>query len=308
MSATGPKPPPPPRSKKSRKPAPRPPSDRSNQLDPLGDPYGAAPSMASNPYGFDSYAPPKAKPPGGAYAPPPKPSGDPYGGAGGAYGGDSHRSGAPSTYDAPSYGLPSPTRSDLGPEEPVAPPPEPKKSLLEMEPETVIGETLSIEGKLRFERLLRLDGKFEGELISEGDLIVGPQGELVGDVKTMSDIVVFGKVIGNIAVDRVELCGSASIYGDITCKVLLMDPTVVLVGNLNINPFAPNKMAPDGSEVGGPKPEKAPEEPAAAADVEGAMFDDAPAAEPEKDAPAADAAEPPAAGRNAAMRDAYAPP
>ncbi|KAH8060313.1 hypothetical protein JL721_9069 [Aureococcus anophagefferens] len=117
-----------------------------------------------------------------------------------------------------------------------------------MEPETVIGETLSIEGKLRFERLLRLDGKFEGELISEGDLIVGPQGELVGDVKTMSDIVVFGKVIGNIAVDRVELCGSASIYGDITCKVLLMDPTVVLVGNLNINPFAPNKMAPDGSE------------------------------------------------------------
>ena len=88
MSATGPKPPPPPRSKKSRKPAPRPPSDRSNQLDPLGDPYGAAPSMASNPYGFDSYAPPKAKPPGGAGAPPPKPSGDPYGGAGGAYGGD----------------------------------------------------------------------------------------------------------------------------------------------------------------------------------------------------------------------------
>ena len=84
MSATGPKPPPPPRSKKSRKPAPRPPSDRSNQLDPLGDPYGAAPSMASNPYGFDSYAPPKAKPPGGAYAPPQKPSGDPYGGAGGA--------------------------------------------------------------------------------------------------------------------------------------------------------------------------------------------------------------------------------
>ncbi|KAH8047795.1 hypothetical protein JL721_12105 [Aureococcus anophagefferens] len=191
--------------------------------------------MASNPYGFDSYAPPKAKPPGGAAAA--KPSGDPTA-APAAPGGDSHR------------------------------------------------------------------GKFEGELISEGDLIVGPQGELVGDVKTMSDIVVFGKVIGNIAVDASSSGDSASIYGDITCKVLLMDPTVVLVGNLNINPFAPNKMAPDGSEVGGPKPEKAPEEPAAAADVEGAMFDDAPAAEPEEDAPAADAAEPPAAApaSNAAAR------
>ena len=62
MSASGPKPPPPPRSKKNRKPAPRPPSDRSNQLDPLADPYGnvgGSSSVASNPYGFDSYAPPK---------------------------------------------------------------------------------------------------------------------------------------------------------------------------------------------------------------------------------------------------------
>ena len=100
-----------------------------------------------------------------------------------------------------------------------------------------------------FERLLRLDGKFEGDLVSTGDLIVGPRGELVGDVRDMADLVVFGKVIGNINVDHLELCGAASIYGDVTCKTLLMDPTVVLVGTLNVNTFAPNLMDRHGDEV-----------------------------------------------------------
>ena len=124
-----------------------------------------------------------------------------------------------------------------------------KPHILESEPETVIGETLQIEGTLRFERLLRLDGKFEGDLVSTGDLIVGPRGELVGDVRDMADLVVFGKVIGNINVDHLELCGAASICMERDLQDLLMDPTVVLVGTLNVNPFAPNLMDRNGDEV-----------------------------------------------------------
>mmetsp|Transcript_23214 Transcript_23214/g.74591 ORF Transcript_23214/g.74591 Transcript_23214/m.74591 type:complete len:284 (+) Transcript_23214:1-852(+) len=123
-------------------------------------------------------------------------------------------------------------------------------SILDVEPETTIGETLQISGKLRFERLLRLEGKFEGELISTGgDLVVGPRGEVVGDVLKMNEVVVYGKVIGKLDVDRLELCGTASIYGDITCKTLHMDPTVVLVGRLNVNPYAPQLIRKDGSIV-----------------------------------------------------------
>lgn len=123
------------------------------------------------------------------------------------------------------------------------------KGVLDLEPETTIGQTVSIQGKLSFETLLRLDGKFEGELLSTGDLVVGPTGELVGDIKDMKEVVVFGKIIGSIFVERLELCGSASIYGNITCKVLHMDPTVVLVGRLNINPYAPQHITPDGKPV-----------------------------------------------------------
>ena len=125
----------------------------------------------------------------------------------------------------------------------------PGRSILDMEPETTIGETLVISGKLQFERLLRLEGKFEGDLVSHGDLILGPRGEVVGDVVGMNEVVVFGKVIGKINVEKLELCGSASIYGDITCKTLHMDPTVVLVGALNVNPYAPQLVNKDGSIV-----------------------------------------------------------
>lgn len=126
-------------------------------------------------------------------------------------------------------------------------PGEDKKSILDIEPETTIGATLVIKGKLSFERLLRLDGTFEGELVSEGDLIVGPRGEIRGDVTAMKELLVYGKVIGNISVDSLDLCGNASIYGNITCKTCRIDPTVVLVGRLNINPYAPQLMHPDGS-------------------------------------------------------------
>ena len=150
------------------------------------------------------------------------------------------------------------------------------KSLCEAEPETVIGETLQIEGKIRFERLLRLEGKFQGELLSRGDLVVGPRGEVVGDLMRMNEVVVHGKVIGNINVERLELCGSASIYGDITCKTLLMDPTVVLVGKLNVNPYAPQLLSKDGNIVVADEPQTTNNE-----NVEDAMLNDDPQTPPD---------------------------
>lgn len=43
-----------------------------------------------------------------------------------------------------------------------------------------------MKGELEFTRLLRVDGRFEGELITDkGSLVVGPKGEVVGDLKNM---------------------------------------------------------------------------------------------------------------------------
>lgn len=43
-----------------------------------------------------------------------------------------------------------------------------------------------MKGELEFTRLLRVDGRFEGDLITDkGSLVVGPKGEVVGDLKNM---------------------------------------------------------------------------------------------------------------------------
>ena len=234
MPATGasPAPPPPPRSKVKRK-APKPPVQQPFADDPYGQGIPGA-----NPYGFTSYDPDQAAPYEDAF------DEQPVGGSGFA----AVNAARQAVEDEAGALDEQPEEEDGEVEPPVEEAPQ-KPHILESEPETVIGETLQIEGTLRFERLLRLDGKFEGDLVSTGDLIVGPRGELVGDVRDMADLVVFGKVIGNINVDHLELCGAASIYGDVTCKTLLMDPTVVLVGTLNVNPFAPNLMDRHGDEV-----------------------------------------------------------
>jgi Polymer-forming cytoskeletal len=55
-------------------------------------------------------------------------------------------------------------------------------------PETTIGHQVSMTGELVFDKLLRIDGKFNGKLISKGDLIVGPTGVLTGNVLDMGEV------------------------------------------------------------------------------------------------------------------------
>ena len=66
--------------------------------------------------------------------------------------------------------------------------------------------------------LLRIDGRFEGELVSEGDLIIGPGGVLVGDIEGMGQVIIDGKVIGNMEVKKLDLRDKAAVHGNITCE------------------------------------------------------------------------------------------
>mmetsp|Transcript_14742 Transcript_14742/g.22227 ORF Transcript_14742/g.22227 Transcript_14742/m.22227 type:complete len:315 (-) Transcript_14742:152-1096(-) len=121
--------------------------------------------------------------------------------------------------------------------------------LLDSTPETTIGINVVVRGELEFESLLRIDGLFTGKLISKGDLIIGSQGKLVGNVTDMGSLLVDGKIVGNINVGRVCLRGQASVFGDITCKSIQVEPTVVMVGKVNIHSEAPQRIDSDGNVV-----------------------------------------------------------
>jgi len=132
---------------------------------------------------------------------------------------------------------PSPAYSDVG-DDPQHEP----KNILEEVPETTIGEQVRVTGELKFDKLLRIDGSFEGELKSEGDLIIGRSGTLIGNVENMGELIIDGKVKGNLSANKIELRAKAMVFGDIVCKSLTMDPTCVVVGNMNVHKDAPEPI------------------------------------------------------------------
>jgi cytoskeletal protein CcmA (bactofilin family) len=95
----------------------------------------------------------------------------------------------------------------------------------------------NITGTIKFGESMRIDGNFDGELISDnGELIVGKTGNIKANIKVRS-AVVEGRVDGNIrASDKVELKQNAHLIGDLQAKTLVVEKGVVFVGKCNVNP------------------------------------------------------------------------
>ncbi len=102
---------------------------------------------------------------------------------------------------------------------------------------TNVTQDSEIKGTIKFGEAIRIDGKFDGELISDkGELIVGKTGTVKATVKVRS-AVIEGRVNGNIkASDNIELKQSAHFIGDLQAKTLVMEKGVVFVGKCNVNP------------------------------------------------------------------------
>ncbi len=102
---------------------------------------------------------------------------------------------------------------------------------------TNLTQDVEIKGTIKFGEAMRIDGKFDGELISDnGELTVGKTGKVKATVKVKSAIVE-GRVDGNIkASDKVELKQKAHLIGDLQAKTLVIEEGVVFVGQCNVNP------------------------------------------------------------------------
>lgn len=121
---------------------------------------------------------------------------------------------------------------------------EPNQDFLQSEePETVIGENVSIKGTLSFEKLVRIDGSFEGEIESQGKLIVGPKGFVKANID-LQEAFIAGKVEGDITVkERLVLRGRAEIKGNITAPLLSIDEGVSIIGQVYVT--APEPLPDD---------------------------------------------------------------
>ncbi len=103
--------------------------------------------------------------------------------------------------------------------------------------QTFLGPETTLEGKLAFEGTVRLDGHFSGRIESQGGtVIVGENAVLDADI-SVHTATVSGEVRGNIrAIDRIQLCPTARVFGDLSASVVLMDAGVVFHGNCTMSP------------------------------------------------------------------------
>lgn len=87
------------------------------------------------------------------------------------------------------------------------------------------------EGKLNFDGTVRINGKFSGEIFSDGTLVVGEEAQIEAKIEVGS-IIINGKVRGEImAQDRIEMNSPAEVRGDIKARTLVIEEGVVFEGS-----------------------------------------------------------------------------
>ncbi|HEX2916741.1 MAG TPA: polymer-forming cytoskeletal protein [Chloroflexia bacterium] len=89
--------------------------------------------------------------------------------------------------------------------------------------ETSIGSSVSMQGVLKAEGNIRIDGLFEGEIETAGNVIVGRTGKVAANI-IARNVLVAGGVKGNIvAHERLEIISSGRVLGDIQMSTLYIE-------------------------------------------------------------------------------------
>jgi cytoskeletal protein CcmA (bactofilin family) len=106
-------------------------------------------------------------------------------------------------------------------------------------PEMTIGESITITGKISFQREICINGVFEGTFEGNGKIVVGPEGFVKADLD-LYEAEISGKFEGNITVQyRLILKGNAEVKGNITAPRLSVDEGVSIIGQIHVTAAAP---------------------------------------------------------------------
>jgi cytoskeletal protein CcmA (bactofilin family) len=126
--------------------------------------------------------------------------------------------------------------------------------------QATLGKGLIIKGDITGSESLFIDGKIEGSISLPGNRVtVGRNGQVASTI-TAREIVILGKVRGNIAAsDRVDIRAEGALTGDVTAARISIEDGAFFKGGIDIRktdanakPAAPVAATPVAAEA--PKP------------------------------------------------------
>ena len=109
-----------------------------------------------------------------------------------------------------------------------------------------IGRGTTIDGNIKTESSIRVDGTIKGKLICKNTVTVGDGGRIEGDVQAVNAII-GGHIKGKIIVsEKLVLESKSSLVGELKAKKLIIDEGSVFEGtsDMGISQTAPVKTTP----------------------------------------------------------------
>lgn len=112
-----------------------------------------------------------------------------------------------------------------------------------------IGESIRFEGTLSGLEDVVVDGEVKGTVrLPEFSLTVGPTGRINADIEARN-VTVRGRVTGNIVcLERMRLCNTGSIDGDVKAPRILIEDGAVVRGRIEVAKAPPASEAVPRSE------------------------------------------------------------
>jgi len=108
--------------------------------------------------------------------------------------------------------------------------------------DSYFGVGIRMDGLLTFKGVLRFDGEFKGEIVSDGSLVVGHQGDISAEIST-GHLYNMGSITGNVtASSNISIFCNSHLSGNIETPILVAEEGAVLQGNCNMPAVAPKAV------------------------------------------------------------------
>lgn len=97
-----------------------------------------------------------------------------------------------------------------------------------------LGDETEFKGVLSFEGTVRIDGRFEGEVLTEDNLIIGEKALVKAEIK-VGTIIVQGVMEGNIyAAQKIQIASKGKVIGNIITPALHIEEGAILEGSVSM--------------------------------------------------------------------------
>jgi cytoskeletal protein CcmA (bactofilin family) len=93
----------------------------------------------------------------------------------------------------------------------------------------ILSREVEIEGSIKFQKELFIDGKVHGQINSDGVLTIGEHADVRGEIKSKS-VTLYGRVHANITAERCELKSKCALQGDLKAARLIVEDGAAFIG------------------------------------------------------------------------------